>query len=207
MNSEGKALETGRELLTENLDFSNYTASLAAEALRCGIYTDEDMERIQVEVLETLSEVIGMYTQQKSTSVRTERAAELTKSLLYNVDVYLRSLKNTGEACKVLRERKMSELYGKGYLINKGLYEEAKRLYSRAKYTRRKNVSIAYDKVLDQYLYYYLRDYDPRFSAHDRLYVNLTELGFKGGYRMDGVVKMLRAIVDFNAGKKSDVVM
>ncbi len=189
------------------IDFSNYTSTLAEEALRCGMYTEEDVSRIQVGLMEALSEVIGFYTKGESTSVMMDRAAELSKCILYNADTYLRSLGSHTEAAEKLRERKMSELYGKGYLINKERYEKAKILFGKARYTRLNNGSAEYNKTLDKYLYNYLRMYDPKFNAHDRLYVNLPEVGFKGGYRINRVVDLLEAIIALNAGRKSDIIL
>ena len=207
MACDNTALTTGRDFNEANIDFSNYTSSLAEEALRCGIYTDDDVARIQVGLMEALSEVIGFYTHGQSTSVKIDRASEFSNSILYNTDTYLRSLQSHSAAWEQLRERKISELYGKGYVINKGLYEKAKILYGKARYSRLKNGSVEYNKTLDTYLYNYLKIYNPKFNAHDRLYVNLKEVGFKGGYRINRVIDLLEAIIKLNAGRQSDVIL
>lgn len=203
---DNTSLTTGRDFSEANIDYSNYTSSLAGEAFRCGVYTEETIADIQMGLMESLSEVIGFYTKGQSTSVKTERAAELSKSILYNTDTYLKSLKNHEAACEQLKERKISELYGKGYLINRKLYEKAKILYGKARYSRLKNGSLEYNKTLDIYLYNYLKMYNPKFNAHDRLYVNLKETGFKGGYPIDRVVDFLEALLRMNYGKPGDVV-
>ncbi|MBE6599410.1 MAG: hypothetical protein E7638_08220 [Ruminococcaceae bacterium] len=190
-----------------NVDPANYTSTLAEEALRCGIYTEEDIGRIQMGLMESLSEVIGFYTKGESTSVKTERAAELSRSILYNADTYLRSLGSHSASLEKLKERKMTELYGKGYLINKERCEKAKILYAKARYSRLKDGSAEYNKTLDKYLYNYLKMYDPKFTAHDRLYVSLPEVGFKGGLRINRVVELLEAIIKLNAGRQSDVIL
>lgn len=205
--SENNALILGGSLNSENLDFTNYTSSLAEEALRVGLYTEDDISRIQLGLMESLSEVIGFYTKGESTSVKIDRASEFSKSILYNADTYLLSLGDHQKAAEMLKERKISELYGKGYFINKGHYEKAKILYGKARYGRLKEGSTEYNKTLDKYLYNYLKMFNPKFSAHDRLYVNLPEIGFKGGYRIDRVVDLLEEIIKLNAGKKSDIIL
>jgi len=201
------ALTTGRDFDESRIDFSNYTSSLAEESLRCGLYTDDDIARIQLGLMEALSEVIGFYTGGQSTSVKNERAAELSNSILYNTDTYLRSLGSHSDARDQLRERKISELYGKGYIINKGLYEKAKILYGKARYSRLRDGSTEYTKTLDVYLYNYLKTYNPKFNAHDRLYVNLKEIGFRGGFRINRVIDLLEAIIRLNAGRQSDIIL
>ncbi len=205
--SENTALTSGGSINPEHIDFSNYTSTLAEEALRCGIYTEEDVSRIQLGLMEALSEVIGFYTKGESTSVKVDRAADMSKSILYNADTYLKSLGSHTEAAEKLKDRKMTELYGKGYLINKEHYEKAKVLFGKARYSRLKEGSAEYNNTLDKYLYNYLKMYNPKFSAHDRLYVNLPEVGFKGGLHIDRVVELLEAIIRLNAGRQSDIVM
>ena len=131
--NENNALISGNSLNTANLDLDNYTSTLAEEALRIGIYTEDDISRIQIGLMEALSEVIGFYTKGESTSVKIDHASEFSKSILYNADTYLLSLNNHDSAAELLKERKMSELYGKGYLINKGYYEKAKVLFGKAR--------------------------------------------------------------------------
>jgi len=205
--SDQTALTYGGGLNPERIDFSNYASTLAEEALRCGLYTDEDVSRIQMGLMESLSEVIGFYTKGESTSVKMDRAAEFSKSILYNADTYLRSLGDIQAAAEMLKDRKMSELYGKGYLINKGHYEKAKVLFGKARYGRLKEGSAEYNKTLDKYLYNYLKLYNPKFNAHDRLYVNLPEVGFKGGFHIDRVVELLEAIITLNSGRQSDIIL
>lgn len=205
--SDNLALTSGGELNPAHLDPANYTSTLAEEALRCGIYSEEDISWIQMGLMESLSEVIGFYTKGESTSVKMESASEFSKSILYNADTYLKSLGNHLSAAELLKARKMSEIYGKGYLINKNHYEKAKVLFGKARYTRLKEGSAEYNKTLDKYLYNYLKMYNPKFSAHDRLYVNLPEIGFKGGLHIDRVVDFLEAIIKYNAGRQSDIIL
>ncbi len=205
--NENFSLTAANELNPERIDITNYTSSLAEEALRCGIFTEEDICRIQMGLMESLSEVIGFYTKGESTSVKKDSAAEFSKSILYNADVYLLSLGSHSTASEQLKERKIAELYGKGYLINKGHYEKAKILFGKARYGRLKEGSVEYNNTLDKYLYNYLKMYNPKFNAHDRLYVNLPEVGFKGGLRINRVVELLEAIIKLNAGRQSDIIL
>jgi len=205
--NENLSLASGGELNPARIDVTNYTSSLAEEALRAGIYTEEDIGRIQMGLMESLSDVIGFYTKGESTSVKKDSASEFSKSILYNADTYLLSLGSHTEAAEQLKERKISELYAKGYLINKGYYEKAKVLYGKARYGRLKEGSAEYNKTLDKYLYNYLKMFNPKFTAHDRLYVNLPEVGFKGGLHINRVVELLEAIIKLNAGRQADIIL
>lgn len=185
----------------------DYTNSLAAEAHRSGIFSDADVDRIRGDLLACLAEVIGYYTKNESSSVKAETARKLSLSMLYNIDTYLLSLGDDRAALETLAERRMSELYGKGYLINSKLYEKAKALYGKVRFTRLKDAGDAYDRTLDRYFYNYLRDYDPRFSAQDKIFITLRKFGIDGAFHIDEAVDALDKLLLINHGRQSDVIV
>ena len=187
-----------------NINKDDYTNSIAAEALRVGIYSEEDVERIRTDLLNALAEVIGYYTKNESSSLKMHSAQKLSRSMMYNIDTYLLSLADVSKALETLRERKPSELYGKGYLINQKYYKSATVLYGKARYSRLKNASEEYNKTLDKYFKNYLSTYDPRFSANDKIFLSLTEYGLDGAYHIDGAVNALQKIIEINSGNRAD---
>lgn len=187
-----------------NINSDDYTNTLAAEALRVGLLSEADVDRIRNDLLSALAEVIGYYTKNESSSLRMNAAQQLSKSLMYNIDTYLLSLGNTAHALETIRERRMSELYGKGYLINQKRHKEAIALYGKARYSRLKNACEEYNKTLDKYFKNYLAAYDPKFSAHDKIYLSLTEYGLDGAYHIDGAIGVLRKIIEINSGERAD---
>ena len=187
-----------------NIKKDDYTNSIAAEALRVGIYSEEDVERIRTDLLNALAEVIGYYTKNESSSLKMHSAQKLSRSMMYNIDTYLLSLGDVSNALEMLRERKPSELYGKGYLINQKYYKSATVLYGKARYSRLKNGSEEYNKTLDKYFKNYLSAYDPRFSANDKIFLSLTEYGLDGAYHIDEAVDVLQKIIEINSGNQAD---
>ena len=186
---------------------SDYTNSLAAEAHRTGLLSDGDVDRISADLLSCLAEVIGYYTKGESSSLKADTARKLSLSMLYNIDTYLLSLGSDIEAVRVLADRRMSELYGKGYLINSKLLEEAKALYGKVRFTRLKDGGAEYDKTLDKYFYYYLSSYDPRFTAQDKIFLSLRKYGVDGAFHIDGAVESLKKLYEINKGRPSDVIV
>lgn len=203
MNSN--AIISGNGLNPANIDRSDFTNSLVAEAERVGIISGFELTNLRTDLLSALAEIVGLYTKNESTSLKADTARELTASMMYNIDTYLLSLGDIGQALDQLRSRKPYELYGKGYLINKKHYENAKHLYGAARYSRIKNASEAYNKTLDQYFRYYLTHYDPRFSAHDKIYLTLMEFDIKGAFHIGEAVEVLKKIIDINNGRRADV--
>lgn len=203
MNSNGIISYSG--LNPENIDRTDFTNSLAMEAHRAGIISEAELTTLRTNLMSALADIIGLYTKNESTSLKADTARDLTACMMYNIDTYLLSLGDIGQALEQLRDRKPYELYGKGYLINKKLYETAKHLYGAARYNRLKNASEAYNKTLDKYFRYYLTHYDPRFSAHIKIYLTLTEFGISGAFHINEAVDVLKKIIDINNGRKADV--
>lgn len=198
-----------RALNPENLDRNDYANTLTAEAQRVGLITEVQVDKLKMELMTCLSEVIGLYTKNESTSLKTHTAEQLAASMMYDIDTYLLSLGDPMEALNVLMERKPMELYGKGSLINQKHHDDCKKLFGKARFTRLKNAGEQYDKTLDKYFPYYLRHYNAKFTAHDKIYINLKLGKYKlsGAYHIDGAVKLLKMIVLLNAGTGADVVI
>lgn len=207
MNENG--ITSYRALNPENLDRKNFANSLAAEAQRVGLITEPEVDRLKMDMMSTLADVIGLYTKNESTSLKSHTAEQLAASMMYNIDTYLLSLGDPMEALKTLMERKPLELYGKGTLINQKHHDDCKHLFGKARFTRLKNGSEQYNKTLDKYFPYYLKHYNAKFTAHDKIYINLKLGKYKlsGAYHIEGAVKLLKMIVLLNTGTEADVVI
>ena len=198
MNEHGL---TARGLIDPGkLDRDNYAQSLAEEALRTGIMTEADVERIRGDLLTVLAQVIGYKTGGESTNVSTEEARILSESLLYNIGTALRAEGDPDTAARIMKERPMEELYARGYQINKKLFEEARTLWNRVRYTRLRDGGEEYDRAIDKRIRIYLEKYDPRTSAHDKLYLSLPKYRIRGAFHIRGAVAVLRRLLEVNGG-------
>ncbi len=189
------------------IDKHDYTNTLMIEALRAGVLTEEEDERIRSDFLTALSNVIGYYTEQESTSLRVDTARELGRSLIYNVDTCLRAAGSHEKAIALLKDRRVTELYGKGYLINAALLREAKTLYGKVRLTRLRDGGEAYDRTIDRYYRYYLSHYNPKFGAHDKIYLRLPRYRIAGNFNIRQSVAVLRRLLEINEGPHSDVIL
>ena len=205
--NNGNGLIAHDSLNPDNISLLDYTNTLAAEAFRIGLFDETDIARLQNGLMETLSEVIGYYSGNKSTSIQTDKAKVFGQSILFNVDAHLLSLGDHHAAIGELRNKKLNELYGRGYLINSRRFEQAKVLYARVRYTRLKDGSAEYNKTLDVKLKNYFADYDPRFTAHSKAYITLGEYGIRGAFRIDQMAEVLTKLIELGTGRKADVVV
>ena len=189
------------------IDKHDYTNTLAEEARRVGLLTEGEYDRIRADMLTALSDVIGYYTERQSSSLRTDTVRELSRSLLFNVDTCLRAAGNHEKALSLLKERRMTELYGKGYLINDALLREAKKLYGKVRLTRLRDGGEAYDRTIDRYFRYYLSHYNPKFGAHDKIYIRLPRYRIAGNFTIRQSVAVLNRLLEINAGPAADVIL
>lgn len=203
--NNGNSIIAHDSLNPENISLLDYTNTLVMEAFRAGLFTETDVTRIQTGLMETLSEVVGYYSNNHSTSIQTDKAKVFGQSILFNVDTHLMTFGDPRAALEELRTKRLADLYAKGYLINKKRFEKAKVLYARVRYTRLRNGSAEYNKTLDVKLKNYFASYDPRFTAHAKAYITLGEYGIRGAYRIDQMAEVLQKLIDVNNGRKADV--
>lgn len=199
----GQSLTARGKIDPERLDRERYAESLASEAVRAGIMTEGDMDRIRGELLQVLAEVIGYKTGGESTNVSTDDAKILSESLLFNIGTALRGESDPDAAALLLRDRPMSELYAKGYQINKKRWEDARRLWTKVRYNRLRDGGEEYERALDRNIRIYLERYDPRTSAHDKLYLSLPKFGIKGAFHIQGAVAVLTKLLALSAAENS----
>ena len=104
--TENNGLRAGNTLFAENIKRRDYTATLAAEALRAGIYTESDVDKLRRGLMDTLAVVIGYSSRGESSSVRLDTANGFMQCILYNCDTCLLACGNDYEAAQMLREIK-----------------------------------------------------------------------------------------------------
>jgi len=204
MMTEKNIIEFGG-LDPQNIDSADYTNTLAAEALRVGLYTDADIDRIRLGLINTLAAVIEYYSGGESTSVRMDKANDFMACIQFNCDTYLKTLGDHKTAAEMLRDVRTEELYNRGYARNKELVEECRRVFENVKYTRLSEAPASYYRAIDVQIPHYLDNYDPRFNAQDKLYVTIAAYDIKGPFRISNVLVMLHKLLRVNKGKKSDI--
>ena len=83
-----KNLTETYKIKSENIDRSAYFLSLTDNAFNAGLLTEKDMENIQSQIYDILSDNIWMYTGGTSTSVTTKEANELMLAILAVLDSF-----------------------------------------------------------------------------------------------------------------------
>lgn len=149
-------------------DKTNYTLSLASEALRCGRISEELYHKRIGQIFELLAALIYAYTGGLSTSVENRTAARLMRSLLYVMDLALLSL-SPEEAIERLAAASPARIYADGIPIERQYQLKARALLREARRCRPVTLCLSYNKLLDKTLPDILHGWDTRFDAGRRL--------------------------------------
>lgn len=87
-----KNLISNGSITKENLDNNNYTLSIIKEGVRVGVVNEEDLLSIQNQIINILKELVIKYNLGDSTSIKTEKAAEMLNSIYFTIDLFLHNL-------------------------------------------------------------------------------------------------------------------
>jgi len=150
----------------KNINYNRYTTSLIEEAEKSGILSEDDLERIQVEMAEVLSECINIYTHGESTSIMTETANSLVTSVLFAIDAYLISLGDVYEAIKTIQTETFKNLYHRGMRQLKLLICEITSLLVKVKRTKISVPNVLYNDVINNKIMKFLKSYNIATGAH-----------------------------------------
>lgn len=157
------------ELNTKNIDYHGLTSSLLKEAIRAGSITEKQIGKFQQQLMDMLSTSILKYTQNDSSSVKTEVAESIMLSLLYCIDIYLLKIPSLDEALDILKSGNLVEIYEEGVNIACEYVEEAKLLLAEVKNSRINLPLIAYNDTVDVSFQEFFSSYQIEFSAHNTM--------------------------------------
>jgi hypothetical protein len=81
-------VEETSKINARNIDVANYFMTLTNEAAAAGILSEWEIEYMETQIREILSDLIWQYNNGKSTSVTTEDGARLIKSVVTILDYF-----------------------------------------------------------------------------------------------------------------------
>ncbi len=154
-------------LLRENLNKYRYTLSLLQEGIRIGVFDEQIINRIQIEIAAILKDLIRRYTNGESSSVRTETAEKLMNSVFYALDAYMTSFNDPEQSLVCLKTESILKIYEKGIRLITLCLADAKMLYREI---RQKKLDVpfeVYNTSIDEALPDFFKNYEIVFDAHD----------------------------------------
>lgn len=155
------------DALQGTLSKEHYLQSLLQILYSNNLLGINDFERIQLQLIDILTETVGYYTKDESSSVKEETAIQILSSIYYTIGLFLKSQPNVKEAIKTIRTEDVKLLFTQGEMILKTKVVECKRLYEIVQETRLKIENQAYKDTLDYGILLFFKEYDIRFASQE----------------------------------------
>lgn len=144
---------------------ADLTRSLLGEALRTDRISENEADRIRLDILALLSERIWEYTSHKSYSVRQETAENIFESLLFTLDTRLDEY-SPEDALQLLETASIKQLFDAGLEKIKTALEEAKIAHSNLIAVPLTGI-LALQDTAKKAIPMFFSAYDPEFAAHE----------------------------------------
>ena len=189
-------LDRTRALDDAALDPKNYWPSLIGAALSRGLLSDADMARIQGESAALFVRQAERLTRGESTSLRAERARELTDSIACVLGASLRRCPGADAALETLRREPLDAIFDRGLTIIRRRLGRARAVHERLKETLFVTRNVFYKSTIVDGLDAFFRLYRPEFSAQE-IHITadypafLIEKGWRG---IDFIERYLHAL-------------
>ena len=125
------------------------------------------IQGIQIQLSNILSEIVGYYTKNKSSSVRVETAEQIMLSICYTIGIFLKSQLTLKESINLIKDKELKYLFSQGEKLLKLKVDKCYRLFNIVKETELKIGNYAYIDTIYYGIPLFFQQYDIRFASHD----------------------------------------
>lgn len=153
-------------LIDENrLDQRHYFKSLTEYAYFCGILTQNNIARLQSELLSLLAEQTERLTNGKSSSIPKEKAQELLSSAIFTIGLFLKSCDSADKAAEALRTASVRYMFDEGLEIVRNKMVISHRIQKKIAANLLKTPNVYYRSTIIDGINGFFKLYTPQFSA------------------------------------------
>ncbi|GFZ30308.1 hypothetical protein CSC2_08340 [Clostridium zeae] len=145
----------------------HYFQSLLQIAYSNNLLSIRELEIIQLQMFELLTEIVGYYTRDESSSVREEVAEQIILSFSYTLGLCLKKQPTIKENIELIKSTKLKQLFTEGEKILKSKVELCENLLNTVYETRLRVETFAYTDTIDYGIPLFFKDYDIRFASHE----------------------------------------
>ena len=157
-------LERFHVIRRDELSETNYFTSLVSKAHEKGLFSDSEVEKIQLNALDLLKHRVGIYNGIDSSSVSSEVAENIMHSNLYTLGVFLKGF-NVDNTIENIKKMNFIDMYNEGLKILYRKVRVAKSLYFRVSKGKINTGNDVYNATIDGGLRGFFKIYNPEFEA------------------------------------------
>jgi hypothetical protein len=166
MNMEQHLQNREQQINEDKLDQSYYFQALLQEVINHQLLSEQQIKRLQIELVELMGKEAARYTNEESSSIPVEKAQELLQSITYCIGIYLKTIRDGKEKLRLLQNESIQTLFLKGMEEIAKRKEEASKLLEQLQKKALDLNNIAYQDTIHHDLPKFFHDYEIEFGAH-----------------------------------------
>lgn len=171
----------------ENLDEKDYFNSLIKEAYKENMITEEEINKMQIEILQLLDEKIYQYNGKENNSIRKEIMEQINNSNYYTIGIQLKKQKDPDEAIKYLIQKGIKETYYAGREEIEKELKKIRLMYVKIKQNKLNIQNEIYNDTINGGIQGFLKIYNPEFKAYDKIITADYPIYNEKAYKYDGI--------------------
>lgn len=155
------------EAFSNLISEEHYFLSLLQVLNANDLLNKKDMEKIQIQIIELLREIVVYYTRDESSSVRVEVAEQIMLSIYYTIGAFLKNTMTIKESINLIIEKDLKDLFRQGEELLIEKVDACKRKLKGIQKNRLETSNYAYIDTIDYGIDLFFKEYDIRFASHD----------------------------------------
>lgn len=179
-------LDVLHPILPEQLNSRYYFQSLMEQAHFCGLLSDEELSKIQTELLIILAEQTDKWSQGKSSSIPTEKAQELLTSAVFVIGVQLKTYQAPENAVEALKAEPLKPLFEKGLKLVQRKIAISRHRQKRIIAHLLNTPNVYYRATIADGINGFFKLYRPQFSAQE-IHITADYPTYLGRPNFDGI--------------------
>lgn len=160
------SLDSLRKINRNELDERNYLESLIDAALTKGMVDYSFVDKVRFSLLDLLALKCRKYNGIDSSSVRTEVAEDMMKSIVFTVGIWLKDIKEPDDALLSLSETAIHKGFDIGFKKLENMVKSARMLYSIVLNNNISTENYIYNSTIIGGIQGFFKLYNPEYGAH-----------------------------------------
>lgn len=160
-------LDVRHWVAAELLNPKYYFQSLIEQAMSCGLLTDMDMSKIQMELLMILAEQTDKWSRGESSSIPTEKAQDIMASVMFVIGIQLKSYQAPEQAVEMLKTEPLKSLFESGLKRVRRKMDVSRYLQKRIVGSLLDTPNVYYRSTIVDGINGFFKLYRPQFTAHE----------------------------------------
>lgn len=162
-----RGIEKASKIQRDMLSSDHYLPSLLEQGYLANMLSEKELEDIQYGCMTLLAKKVERYTGGDSSSIRAETAQELLASVLFTMDVQLKTYENPDDALAAVLAGELNDILSAGRNRVDSLVAQAKAQYTTLLTQLIQTENTAYVKTIVDGIAVFFRTYDPVFAAQE----------------------------------------